>query len=446
MTIATRVLLKPYAQNRGFTILELLVAMVIGMLLVGGIGSLFLSTSRSNNFQERIARLQENGRFAAQRIEQDLRSAGNGNCSNVSGSSHFGARVAMWSRSVMEVYAPNLNWPDTANMRSVNPTSGVAATALATQPYGLSARFFMQGYTCAAATCNPVVPATIPGMGLAPGMRVPASDVLTVRYLRGTGWPITNSVNCTSIGQITIQPEPLDDPLNFVPGDLALIGTCSRPAVLPIAAASGTALTLAPWLGSSVQPSCKANRGADTRVFNFTRDFVTITYYLAFRLDDSPDAPPNNGAQRLIPVLIRRENGVEQELVRGVDRLVFSYGVQDRMGETRFLNATQVTNRVDGSGGSILCPFKALGTPPEPNDRAFQEPGCLWRSVRRVEARLLVNSVDDSYALDPVGLSYRFNDQQVLPTAATPLPSGIAHGNMPRREFIASAAVRSAIQ
>lgn len=444
---------------RGFTIIELLVAMVIGMLLVGGISALFLSTSRSNTFQERLARLQENGRFAVYQIEADLRRATATYCSSKDGDSHLQSNEAIWSRKPMQVWAPELRLPDTGSppMNSVATTGGGAggrSNAAATAPYLLSARFFMQGYRCTTGTtCQPALtPAnTFPSAGLAAGLRVPNSDILTVRYIRGTGWPIANAAgrSCRDDGYVEVQPSVYDDPLQFAPGDIVMIANCSGPVLLPVSALAGNRIQLdaAAMLNSpnpDSRPLCVGDPGGDARAFNFRRDFVTVSYYLAFRANDNPDAPANAGAQSLIPTLIRRENGVEQEVVRGIDQLRFTYGVQDRLGNHRFLTALQVQNRVDGSGSSISCPLKPRGVLPSINDTGAQEPGCLWRSVERIEARLLVNGMDEVGSLEEANLAYRFEGEWQTPTAATLLPSGIRHGRLPRREFVAAIAARNA--
>lgn len=281
-----------------------------------------------------------------------------------------------------------------------------------------------------------------PAAGLAAGNRVPNSDILTVRYLRGSGWPIAGEGNCSSGGSIQLAPQAGDDPLNFAGATpaLALISDCGSPSIIPISAASGGTLTVGTRLSGEQEPVCGARGGRDIRVFNFSRDFVTVTYYLAFRSNDNPDARPNGAGNRLVPTLIRRENGVEQELVRGVDRLDFRYGVRDAGGNMRFLGAADVDSRM---GGAISCPPKPDGVAPDPATPSSQEPGCLWRSVRLVEAHLLVNSGDEVPALDAVGRSYRYLGAIHNPEDGSELPSGLTAHSYPRREFIAYATHRN---
>lgn len=438
-------------KGRGFTLLEILVALALGLLLSIGILSLFAGTSRTNRMQDGLARLQENGRYAVTRIEAELRMLGGQFCSNSAGNASVGGSKPMWVGRAPMVFAANLNLPDAgANKASVDPATGALSSATATAPYALSPRFFMQGYRCVSSSCSPAVPSgagQIPATGLAAGSRVPNSDVLTVRYQRGTGWPMTISGNCTAGGSVTVDPQVGDDPVAFKPGaGLALVSDCQNPSIVPVSSVAGNVINLGAVLLGASSPNCTASRLRDVRVFNFSEDFVTVSYYLAFRADQNPDARPNSAAAvRLVPTLMRRENGVEQELVQGVDRLDFRFGVQDDLGNTRFLRADQVENAM---GGAISCPAKADGVPPNPGTPTSTEPGCLWRAVRFVETHLLMNTVDDVYDLDDTSRSYRYAFDSAGGTAGasvdqTTLPSGLNISSMLRREFIAQTAVRN---
>jgi type IV pilus assembly protein PilW len=443
------------AVARGFTLVELMIALAIGLLLVAGIGSLFYGVNRSNAMQERLATLHEGGRFAVNRLEQDLRMASNQYCSNFAGSAHTGTVAPMWSERAPTVFARLLNpldlaggLPDSGGMQSVNPTTGARSNAEATATYALSPRFFMQGYRCTTGNaCTPALPSTsmFPQAGNVVNRRVPNSDILTIRYMRGTGWPVTSpNTDCEAGDIVRLTPFDGDDP---VPTEmtLAYISDCRTPALLPIQAISGNTLTLGSRLGTgATRPLCgrrtqSASGTLPVRLFDFSNDFVTVTYYLAYRLDDDPTARPNSGTQRLVPVLIRRENGVEQELVRGVERLQFTFGVQDRLGNMRFMSAPEVDNRL---GNTVNCPLKALGIPPDPAVQGQQEPGCLWRAVRRIEARMVVNGVSDVETLEDAALAYTFNGATITPTPTTALPSGLPHMRTPRREFVAAVSLK----
>lgn len=61
---------------QGFTLLELLIAVLIGSIVIAVVGSLFLANSNTFRAVDDTARLQENGRFALQAISRSVRQAG----------------------------------------------------------------------------------------------------------------------------------------------------------------------------------------------------------------------------------------------------------------------------------------------------------------------------------------------------------------------------------
>jgi type IV pilus assembly protein PilW len=61
---------------KGWTLVELLVAMALGLLIIAGIGQIYLAAKRSYNIQTSIAQLQEVGRYATEVLTQDIRRAG----------------------------------------------------------------------------------------------------------------------------------------------------------------------------------------------------------------------------------------------------------------------------------------------------------------------------------------------------------------------------------
>ena len=60
----------------GFSMVELMVAMVITLILLAGIGQIFLSSKKSYTIQDTLGRMQENGRYATETLVTDLRRAG----------------------------------------------------------------------------------------------------------------------------------------------------------------------------------------------------------------------------------------------------------------------------------------------------------------------------------------------------------------------------------
>jgi prepilin-type N-terminal cleavage/methylation domain-containing protein len=66
----------PHYRSRGFSMVELMVALVITLILLAGIGQIFLGSKKSFVIQNALARIQENGRYAMEVLASDLRRAG----------------------------------------------------------------------------------------------------------------------------------------------------------------------------------------------------------------------------------------------------------------------------------------------------------------------------------------------------------------------------------
>ncbi len=71
--------------QRGLSLVELLIAAAVGLILLGGVYKLFVSSSDTYSMDEQLARVQENGRFALDFITRDLRMAGFRGCAGTEG-------------------------------------------------------------------------------------------------------------------------------------------------------------------------------------------------------------------------------------------------------------------------------------------------------------------------------------------------------------------------
>lgn len=64
----------------GFSLTELMIAMLLGLFVVGGIGQIYVAGRDANNIIERTATINENGRFAMEFFARDTRMAGYFSC------------------------------------------------------------------------------------------------------------------------------------------------------------------------------------------------------------------------------------------------------------------------------------------------------------------------------------------------------------------------------
>ena len=448
---------------RGFTLIELMVAMVLGLLVAAGIVTVFASTSSSNKAQNQLAQLQEAGRFAATRLGTDLRMANGQYCSNTGGVATVGGGGnALDHIRAPKVYAKNLIGAAGAvsgALGDVTTAWGAGSYPVApTAPYSMPSFLFMRGYECNLLGCTPADPhtaiATIPAQGLTLGSRVKGTDVLTVRYVNpSSGWAIggagstvatsgsSGTVTAINLVQQTALGEP---PINITNGDLFMLADCSNAQIFPATATTTTITPIADTTngfgtGAANLPTAQQPESVP-KVFDVNRDFLTVTYYVKLVSVNNDGKAPFTGA------LMRRVNGglkadgitparpgaSEDELVRGVERLDFKYGVQDSNGNTTFLNADQVD-------ASTNCP------PAELN--AITTTGCLWRGVKNIEVSLLMDGQVPLYTLtgNQLNYAYSIDGSGVLPISAhgiKPVDQGFPDPLL-RREFNVLVPVRN---
>jgi type IV pilus assembly protein PilW len=68
------------ARQTGLTLIEIMIALLIGAFLLGGVLQIFLGSKQTYRMQDNLAKLQENGRFAMEFLAKDIRMAGYWGC------------------------------------------------------------------------------------------------------------------------------------------------------------------------------------------------------------------------------------------------------------------------------------------------------------------------------------------------------------------------------
>lgn len=70
------------ADQCGLSLIELMIGMVLGLVILGAVLYLFAGNRASHRHQESLSMVQESGRFALERLSQDVRMAGYAGCGN----------------------------------------------------------------------------------------------------------------------------------------------------------------------------------------------------------------------------------------------------------------------------------------------------------------------------------------------------------------------------
>jgi len=432
----------------GLSLIEMMIALIMALIVAAGIITVFASTSSSNKVQQQMAALQEEGRFAIHSLRADLANANGTYCSNSGGNAEL---------TGSGLYLDSLRSPTIYAKSAVAFSDDTVSLPASTQAYSLPSIMFMRGYDCTITGCTPFDPntkvAAIPVAGKAVGNRVVGSDVLTFRYLKpSSGWAIVPSGSASgstisatngSVDTITLNQLAGEPATTTFTGTLAMLADCSNAQVFTVSNSGGT---LTP--NNNYASPLDISQGSAPRVYDFSNDFQTVTYYLkVVCADGSSPCVHTTGA------LVRRVNGREDvagagELVRGVERLDFRYGIIDGNGNTQFLTADQVDG---GSGNTIPCP-PGVPLPDTVDNMPGNTPdkGCLWRAVQTIEVHILMDGQTPLYTLTPNEMAYIYTPDSA---SVAPLPPA-SHAIQPnadqgfpnpllRREFTTLVALRN---
>ena len=168
----------------GVSLVELMIAMVIGLIIMLGVIQIFSASSAASRLSEGASRTQENARFALEFLERDLRMAGHMGCVNDQ------AHVVK-------------NLGDPVNNLGVNPGSGSP----------LDFRVSIQGYEAPGTapgdslalggdwSAPSTLPASISGLSPSPAG---GSDVLVLRFLDSEGVPVNQIAAASGNSVVTI--------------------------------------------------------------------------------------------------------------------------------------------------------------------------------------------------------------------------------------------------
>lgn len=298
---------KALTEQRGFSIIELMIAILLGGILLGGVLQILASNKQTFRVQTGLARLQENGRYAKFILSNDIRMAGFQGCPKL-----------------VNVTPTNLiaNPPGNANI-----SNNIAIT----------------GLTGTGGTLSPAAPSWL-SSNLASGTSIaPDTDVIIIRKASAIGANLaTNMANPTS--DITITNR-----ITVSPGDLFLIGDCETVDLFK--ASSGTSgTTITHKTGDDTSDSLSKAYQTDARVYRLQ----TFAYYIK-------DTGRDNQLGQPIYALYRQDiNGNEEELFDGVENMKVTYGVDTNSDGTAdtYQDAAQV--QAANNWGSVISTDIAL--------------------------------------------------------------------------------------
>jgi type IV pilus assembly protein PilW len=273
---------------RGWTLVELLVAMALGLLIIAGVGQIYLAAKRSYDIQTSIAEIQDVGRFATEILTQDIRRAGYWGLMDLS----TGGLAANTS------YAPPPQFPT-----GDSPADGTCPSGSNAWGRKITEKIFGLNDTAAGYNCL--------------GGKWQRGDVITLRYADPS--PVT-----------VYDPDTLY--IRTAPLEASVV--LGNPANCPTPGSPGC--TFIDYVDDQI-----ANTG------NYDYRMVAHAYYVT---DSTTATECGKAGAPALPALAREELSggaaspgypVKQELVNDVEQLQFQYGV-DSSGDSsvdQYMNA-----------------------------------------------------------------------------------------------------------
>lgn len=324
---------------QGFSIIELMISITLGAIIIGTVVQIYLSNKTTNQIQEGLARVQENGRFANYILTHDIRMAGYSGCGNTS-------KLELTSRVAGVDSLTDFNIP-------------------------------LKGYEGTSGSYSPTLPTYLPSTP------APNTDVIELRESDFLDVQLRREM------QNPNNPVLVYDRLGIQPGEIVLITDCEVGDIF-IAGASSSA--------AAITHTNSENTTNDLSIPYLTNAKIMRFFYYAYYVKDSGRTNANG---EVINSLYRLNiQGAEEELIEGVERFEVTYGVDTdaNLSADTYQNAADV--EASNNWGNVISvninlllastenindkpqSYEFLGTTITPTDRKLRRQWNIFINIR----------------------------------------------------------------
>ncbi|MDQ2068806.1 PilW family protein [Natronospira bacteriovora] len=317
----------------GLTLVELMIAMVLGSLLMIGAVQLFSGMRTAYQLNEGLSRVQESGRFAIDLLSQDLRMAGYMGCTSNPNFLDIGIAPYLADDDVDQFYLNFTRGVEGYEAVDTGPDATLTITTLAPGAGALS-------------DWNPSLPNVFSGESVRP---IAGSDVLVIRYMDQDAVRFVPPYTKGNQYHVTNSEQYLQD-------DLLFAADCQGGGYLFRRNNSNKA-------GGNIQPG----QGTDPQYRTFGADAELgrarmVIYFIGVNVSsDNPDPRPTLYRRSLTE---SGQNVQTDALVGGVETMQVMYGI-------------------DGGGNRAIDDYQTAGQ---------VHAGNRWNSVSSIRVGLLVRS------------------------------------------------------
>lgn len=325
--------------QRGFSLVELMVAIVLALLLTGAVISVFIGSRSAYEATAGVGDMADSGRFALNLIGQSVRSAGNLACNSA---------MSAASSTLLPVNF-NTSFDQGIAGFEASGTGNGAAIALPAVPVA-----------GAASNWTPNLGAVIGAIPGPLGLPVQGSDVLVVRSSVPSVAPVYTIADAApgavnvSVTQLPAPPAPAMAALQY-----AAIADCTKSVIFQVAAIAN---------GAPANVSLNGALPVGFSAGALVAPLTTTVYYIGVGSDGDSSLfrlEQLNGPQELVPDV---EN---MQLLYGIDpagtQTAAAYVTADQVGTTNVVSiqvALLVASPPGNKPGTVRPPLDLIGTPP----------------------------------------------------------------------------------
>lgn len=279
----------------GLTMIELLIAMVLGLSLTAGVMQVYVNNTQTERDQESRARMQESGRFAISYLSRELRMAG-----------YLGCLATIDANSVNNT----LDGPPA----SFQPTTGLQGWEASGTGLGVVSNSANNVATVSSSGGNW---SSSGGNVLATISAVPTADVIRIWNTEGTG-ALINSVTPG------VSPVVNSDLIDIEDGDILLLSDCQRADLVhacEVAEVGGTSVNAT--LSSACAPGNVASSSLVTQAGGELAKLNGTMFYIGKRGNVAANPPS------LFRSTLSSSAGLNaaEELIEGIESLQVLYGI-----------------------------------------------------------------------------------------------------------------------
>ena len=304
------------ARMRGFSLVELMIALGLGLLLTYAMINVYLSSKTAFRRQDQLATVQQSVRTAFEYLTSDVRMVGHMGC--FTGRADGGWSSNLSASDVRTNYSIGIEGFDYAMTGTP-----IGYTLTGNSPTNVTTASLWTNNNAAAGGLTAIPVTTFSGSSTGDGL-TPGSDVLVVRSVSGKPVRLSAAV---APGATSMTLEFIDKTScttgaavgsGFCAASHGLISSCTTAKVFSLSAATAAAPST-----TTVTLASGTNVGAEAFPLNGTEVFPlqTVAYYV------------KKSSSGTSTSLYRRTfdgndaNGVEQELIEGVESMQLTYGV-----------------------------------------------------------------------------------------------------------------------